>query len=177
MACSRAMFSLAPKGVLTTKNTFLDCRSPWLDPVVLPPKPSSDPTDRSSNSSSISTAETDRNLRPLSSGASLSAAATADSSGASLSAAATADSSVAAEEDDMFVRLCRAQRRRNERKSRRETGKEPDCLIRRPQPRRGQPAEGEDRPREARSDPSECGGARSPPGAGPAGGASTKISL
>mmetsp|Transcript_65555 Transcript_65555/g.175322 ORF Transcript_65555/g.175322 Transcript_65555/m.175322 type:complete len:159 (-) Transcript_65555:7-483(-) len=38
------------ESVLVTKNTFLDCRSPWMDPVVLPRRPSSDPATSTASS-------------------------------------------------------------------------------------------------------------------------------
>ncbi|CAK0870910.1 unnamed protein product [Prorocentrum cordatum] len=40
---------------LVTKNTFLGCRSPWLDPVVLPRRPRSDPATSTSVDASSST--------------------------------------------------------------------------------------------------------------------------
>ncbi|CAK0845073.1 unnamed protein product [Prorocentrum cordatum] len=48
-----------PSG-MNTKNTFLDCRSPWIDYVTLDGRPNSDPTDDrvSTNSTSQSAADT-----------------------------------------------------------------------------------------------------------------------
>lgn len=37
--------------MLSTKNTFLDCASPWLDPLELPRRPTSDPTSSTSSMS------------------------------------------------------------------------------------------------------------------------------
>ncbi|CAK0887385.1 unnamed protein product [Prorocentrum cordatum] len=34
---------MPPKHLLTTKNTFVDCKSPWLEQVEVAEKPSSDP--------------------------------------------------------------------------------------------------------------------------------------
>jgi len=40
-----------PVNGLFIKNTFLDCNSPWYDPVNLPPRPSSDPTSSATSTS------------------------------------------------------------------------------------------------------------------------------
>ncbi|CAK0857926.1 unnamed protein product, partial [Prorocentrum cordatum] len=59
---------------LTTKNTFLDCESPWTEPVELPRRPSSDPG--ASNGTSADTDQTESSVGSRAVGA-------RDSSGAS----------------------------------------------------------------------------------------------
>ncbi|CAK0830715.1 unnamed protein product [Prorocentrum cordatum] len=85
---------MAYSRLLTTKNTFLDCESPWTEPVELPRRPSSDPG--ASNGTSASTDQTESSVGSRAVGA-------RDSSGASKEAAA-------------FVTMTRTQRRAKQRK-------------------------------------------------------------
>ncbi|CAK0896235.1 unnamed protein product [Prorocentrum cordatum] len=89
------------ESVLVTKNTFLDCRSPWMDPVVLPRRPSSDPA--------TSTTSVDASSSGL-----------GELSGASEHTDSGAGGATAGE--GAFRRRTRAQRRRQQRKQIKERG-------------------------------------------------------
>ncbi|CAK0823915.1 unnamed protein product [Prorocentrum cordatum] len=142
MPCPRA-------NLLTTKNTFLACRSPWTEDVVLPRRPTSDPT----SSSTASVAETEWTQRDTSSCDKPSSVATRSAAGhcPSPALAGTAESSRAAgqAEDEPLKPRTRAQRRRQQRKLARELG--------RPLLRRGRdqdrPADGDDDQSQLSSDP------------------------
>ncbi|CAK0838974.1 unnamed protein product [Prorocentrum cordatum] len=169
--------------VLVTKNTFLDCRSPWLDPVVLPRRPSSDPA--------ASTSSVDASSSSL-----------AELSGASehTDMASEGGASSAAAGEGAFRRRTRAQRRRQQRRHLKDRctasnpsqeeeasassprgAPPPSCLVRRR--RDGGGAEGlpgaqQDHLVSKAGRQSGPAGDGSPKGSGPAvGTASTKVSL
>ncbi|CAK0873300.1 unnamed protein product [Prorocentrum cordatum] len=138
-----------PRALLTTKNTFLACRSPWMEDIVLPRRSISDPT----SSSTASVAETEWTQRDTSSCDKSSSVATRSATGhcSSSTLAGAAESSRAAgqAEDEPLQPRTRAQRRRQQRKLARELGRP---LIRRGRDQ-DRPADGDDDQSQLSSDP------------------------
>ncbi|CAK0824770.1 unnamed protein product, partial [Prorocentrum cordatum] len=106
--------------LLTTKNTFLDCQSPWMEPVVLPQRPSSDPGASTDSMTSVHTAQSVSSVvAPTKQSDSLQGAASRarDRAGAPACAAGPTaggrDGEAAA-----FVPISKTRRRRNQRKER-----------------------------------------------------------
>jgi len=117
--------------LLTAKNTFLDCGSPWLEPVDLPQRPSSDPGPSAESSSACaSTSEAPSEAgrtcgHPSSADApSGGVLSLADTAGSAAGPAGPAEHSRAAGEAEggPLERLTRTERRRMQRKLAKEQG-------------------------------------------------------